>query len=301
VFLELLEETTDKVKSDEVVKGASHRLTESELKEAIAGIRKTKHQARQDTFFGHDHKQSIFGRLMNHLKKVKFLGRHLVAALAWCTKSLWRCIKFIVHGILVCDFSGTHTIDHDEIRKLESAHEEEEAQVAGKFGFSDIEGQVSTDEQEAASKILAKSDQELDQAAAQGILDSHSKKVKGLGAAKEFQDVSKGAMHVIQKAKLKLKKYKSMTSVDDRLQRLKGIVIASSQKEFRNIFIFSSPSAFFFVVEHLLMLISLYIGLWLTHVVSHADLIAEADGMGRLITIAPGMLSSVMFALIVRR
>ena len=136
--------------------------------------------------------------------------------------------------------------------------------------------------------------------AAQGILNSHSLKLKG-AESEGFNGVSKGAMHVIQKAKLKLKKYKSVSAIGDRLQRLKGIVISSTQKEFKNIFLFKSPKAFFFVVEHLLMLISLYIGLWLTHVVSHADLIAEADGVGRLITIAPGILSSIMFALIVRR
>lgn len=156
VFLELLEETTDKVESAEVVLGASHRLTETELKEAIAGIRKTKHQARQETFFGLDHKQSIFGWFMNHFRTIKSLGRGLVSGLVWCIKSLWIATKFVVHGILVCDFSGTHTIDHDEIRKLESAHQEEEAQVAGNFGLTDIEGQVSMDELEAAAKVLSK-------------------------------------------------------------------------------------------------------------------------------------------------
>jgi Ca2+-binding EF-hand superfamily protein len=47
------------------------------------------------------------------------------------------------------------------------------------------------------------------------------------------------------------------------------------------------------------MLISLYIGLWLTHFISHADLLWD-DGGGRFLTILPGIISSIMYGIIVR-
>jgi Ca2+-binding EF-hand superfamily protein len=107
----------------------------------------------------------------------------------------------------------------------------------------------------------------------------------------------------LQAARLKLKKTAQINEIDDRLRQLKELVTNEEKmhaKDLHKIFLFSSPKLYLTVVTHLLMLISLYLGVWITHFVSHAHLIGLSEGAGEFVTVLPGLIASFLYGSITK-
>ena len=321
VFLELIEEqgmvnpNKEAVSEEEVVSDRNKKLTEAELKEIIEGIRRKKVIPGHGHGDGHGdgHGHGILANLAHYLSI-----HHIVHTTVgtggsiggWMLKYIrigiaecWYFLKYLTHSICVCSFSRSDFLDpgdfieaiEDEFHQADASVPEMRAPVAS---MSSKELYKKANTVEPTAKKFTEEEFELDRKAAREVEEKLKKDRKEKMSA-EFADVSHGAMNVVMGAKMKLKKYKSIASIEDRLTRLKKAFTSHGNDDMKKIFLCANPSAYFGVVEHLLMLISLYIGLWLTYVVSHADYIAP-DGVGRFVTIAPGIIASSLFGLIVR-
>ena len=305
VFLEVVElDKKERASEGEVIKGHGQKLSEKELRDAIEGMRRVKRGEAGAHAHGHGHGDGHgpFATVVKAMNKVLGL---IVKTFRQSIALSWYALKALTHSLFTCDWSGRLGIDHEDLIALQAAHDEEEA--VAKVSTSNVkeggsDSGINSADNGTAGGGLSRHESIKLLTASEESVDAHmSSKGKGKANKEAFDGVSAGAMNVIRGAKLKLKKYTSVAEIDMLLQRLKTVVTTDHEADFKSIFLFNSPRLFYFFVEHLMMLISLYIALWLTHFVSHADLLFEsAEGMGRFVTILPGIISSFLYALVVR-
>ncbi len=288
IFVQMLEENPSQSSSD-FLKDRNKKLTEQELKEAI-NIMKRKQQEHPGH---HHHGHSKIPGVDKVLDFSEYMYKNTIFSIGW----IWVKSKLLTH--LICTgaiFGGSKVIPADSVRPMTP---EEDGPLYNKSVKSSPSSSskksqktMTIEDGNTVASMLTKAN------AAADTTESVSQE----NMANKL-NVNQNVLKTLQTAKLKLKKTAQVHHIDDRLRKLKDLVTNEEKmhaKDLHKIFFFNNPQLYHSIVTHLLMLISLYLGVWITHFVSHAHLMGLADGAGEFVTVLPALVASFFYGSITK-